>query len=243
MIKTVSAFFIACAFFVLSFAQSPQDKTVITGKEMEIKKSGDVIVSRGDSKAVSGRNIIKSDEMTYDKKKSLVTAAGNVRLFSKTDEGEPVEAYGGFAKYYTDTDKGKLWGKGTKIKYHMKSSEKPLLLKAGEIYIDKNLETLSAYIDVEVITSSGVIYSDNAVFDKKSDRVIMEKDKKRPVADVIYDERKGLYEADTMIFYNADDNKKIVMKGDVTGKIQMEDRIPGIEDKSSKAKKGVQDKK
>lgn len=225
MIKRVSVFIVLFLAAGVCFGQMLSDRTVITGSIMEIRRSGDEIISRGNSKAVSGRNTIQSDRMTYLKKDFLVTAAGNVRLYSKTDDMEPVEAQGQYAEYYTNTDKGRLWGKNTNIKYFMKSSEAPLVLNAQEIYIDRNLETLSAYKDVEVITSSGTIFSDNAVFDKKNDSIVMEKDSKRPVADVMYDGRKGIYEADKMIFYNADDNKKIVMTGDVVGTIEMEDKI------------------
>ncbi len=226
MIKFLKGLCLVFLFTAISFADDIiAGKTVITGDEMNIKKSGDVTVSKGNSKAVNGRNTIESHEMTYDKKLSMVSAAGDVRLSSKTDEGEPVKAYGDFAEYHINTEKGKLWGEKSIVKYFMKDSVEPLLLNAKEIYLDKNLETLSAYKDVEVITSSGTIYSDNAVFDKKTDSVVMVKDEKRPTADVIYDGRKGYYEADKMIFHNSDDNKKIIMNGNVTGIIEMEDKI------------------
>jgi lipopolysaccharide assembly outer membrane protein LptD (OstA) len=215
-------------FCVLSFAEKENftsKKTIITGDEMEIRRSGDITISRGNSKAVNGRNTIEAHKMTYDKKKEFVDASGNVKLFSKTDEGEPIKAYGEFASYDLKSEKGKLWGKKTFVEYFMKDSKSPLLLNAKEVELDKNLETLSAYKDVEIITTSGTIVSDNAVFDKKSSSIVTVKDEKRPVADVYYDGRKGLYEADKMIFYNSDKNKKIVMNGSVTGKIEMEDKI------------------
>jgi lipopolysaccharide export system protein LptA len=213
-------------FFVLSFAEGfSSKKTVITGDEMEIRRSGDITISRGNSKAVNGKNTIEAYKMTYDKTKELVNASGNVKLFSKTDENELVKAYGDFASYDLKGEKGKLWGKKTFVEYFMKDSQMPLMLNAKEIYLDKNLEMLSAYKDVEIITSSGTIVSDNAVFYKKTSSVVTVKDKKRPVADVYYDGRKGLYEADKMTFYNSDDNKKILMNGKVTGKIEMEDEI------------------
>lgn len=213
-------------FFSLSVcAQAVPGKTEITGDEMEVIKSGEILISRGGSKAVNGKNTIKADKMTYVKKDNIVSAEGNVRLFSKTEEDEPLEAAGKFATYYADTEKGKLWGSGTKVKYYMKSSASPLILNAQEVYVDRHLETLSAYKDVEVITSSGSIFSDNAVYDKKTDSVIMKKDQKRPLADVEYDGRKGVYEADTMTFYNAEKNRKIIMNGDVKGTVEMEDKI------------------
>jgi len=239
-------FLLLCS-FILSFAAQPpvtSGKTVITGEEMEIRRSGDITISRGNSKAVNGRNTIKADVMTYDKKNDAVDASGNVKLFSKTDDGEPLKAFGDFADYNLKSEKGKLWGKKSYIEYFMKNSEAPLKLNAKEIYLDKNIETLSAYKNVEIITASGTITSDNAVFDKKTYSVFMEKDQKRPVADVYYDGRNGIYEADAMTFYNADDKKKIVMNGNVSGKIEMEDGMKEeekTEDKTKKKRK--QDKK
>lgn len=206
-------------------AQSTSEKAVITGDYMEVRNNGNLMISKGNSKAVSGKNTIKANELRYKKSNNFVNAAGNVRLYSSTDGNEPIEAFGKFAEYNLDKDNGKLWGEGSVIKYFMKDSSAPLVLNAEEIYLDRKHETLSAYKNVEVVTSSGSIYSDNAVFNKKNDSIEMKKDKKRPTADVVYDGRKGLYEADTMIFYNADDKKKIVMKGNVTGKIEMEDKI------------------
>ena len=245
LIKVFSALLIAAACFALSYAENISGKTVITGDEMTVTEKGNKTVSEGNSKAVNKKNIIEADKLTYDKKRSMVTAEGNVKLFSKTDAGEPVTASGDFAEYYIDTAKGKLWGPKSDMHYYMKDSASPLVLYAENINLDKNVETLSAYDNVEVVTTSGTIYSDNAVFDKKTLSVVMVKDKKRPIADVLYDGRKGLYEADKMTFFNADDKKKIVMTGDVTAKIQMEDKTGiegvdqqlGVDKKSGKKKK------
>jgi len=98
-------------------------------------------------------------------------------------------------------------------------------LNAKEIYIDRNVETLKAVSNVEIITASGTIYSDNALFNKKTSSVAALKENKRPAADIFYDGKKGYYEADEMIFYNSKENKKIEMNGSVLGKIQMEDKI------------------
>lgn len=222
--------------FSLSFAEKlTSDRTVITGDEMEIRRSGDITISRGSSKAVNGRNTIEADKMTYDKTKGIVDASGRVKLFSSTNDAEPVKAYGDFASYDLRNETGKLWGKKTFVEYFMKDSQTPLLLNAKEIDLDRNLETLSAYKNVEIMTTSGTITSDNAVFDRKTYSVVMVKDEKRPLADVYYDGRNGLYEADKMVFYNSDANKKIMMSGQVTGKIEMED---GIEEKEKPENNG-----
>jgi len=209
----------------VSYAENFADKTVVTGDVLEVLKSGEIIISKGGSKAVSGKNTVKADEMTYNRKDSILSAVGNVRIFSKTDENEPVEAYGSYADYNMEAGRGKLWGDKTNVKYFMKTSSAPLILNAREIVLNRNLETIDAYKNVEVITSSGVIYSDNALFEKKNEAVYFNKGEKRPVADVNYDGRKGVYEADKMTFYNSDKNKKIVMSGSVEAKIEMDDKI------------------
>jgi len=208
---------------VICAAENISDRTIITGDVMEILRSGETTVSKGNSKAVNGRNTIKSDKMTYNKKDSFVSASGNVRLYSKTDDNEPLEASGDFANYSLQLQRGKLWGKKTNVKYFLKGSDK-WELNAKEVLIDRNIETLSAYKNVEIMTSSGTIYSDNAVFDKKAFTLTAVKENKRPAADVLYDGKKGFYEADEMVFYNSKDDKKIVMNGSVKGKIQMEDK-------------------
>jgi lipopolysaccharide assembly outer membrane protein LptD (OstA) len=216
----LSILFFTCVSFA---AQGKQ--TVITGDEMEVLKGGDITVSKGNSKAVNGDNTVTADKMTYDKKKSLVSASGRVKLYSKSSDGSPVEASGDYAKYNLGASAGELFGKKADLKYGVKNSDSPLVLKAGEIRINAKNETLSARGEVEIITSSGTIYSDNAVFDKKSSSLLAVKELKRPAADVIYDGRKGFYEADEMVFYNSADNKKIVMSGSVKGKMHMEDKI------------------
>lgn len=225
-IKIFSFVCFSLCFSVLSFADVlTSKKTVISGEEMEIRHYGDITVSRGNSKAVSGKNTITADKMTYNKKEETVDASGNVKLFSFTDDGEPVKAYGEFALYNMPLGKGRLWGKNTFAEYFMKDSQKPLFLKAEEIEFDRNLETLSARHNVEIAASSGTIVSDNAVYDRKTASVVMVKDKRRPLADVYYDGRSGVYEADKMVFYNSATNKKIVMSGQVCGNVEMEDEI------------------
>ncbi|MDR3256969.1 MAG: hypothetical protein LBT18_04940 [Endomicrobium sp.] len=211
-------------FVEISFANAISGKTIVTGNKLEVRNGGNVIISKGNSKAIDDVNVITADKMTYNKKSSNLSASSNVKLLSKTQDNEPLEAYGEFAQYCINDEKGKIWGYNTVVKYFMQTSTLPLILNAQEIYVDRKQTALSAYSNVEVITSSGTIYSDNAVFDKKTLSVVFRKDKKRPIADVLYESRKGLYEADEIVFYNSDDNKKIVMNGSVKGKIEMEDK-------------------
>jgi lipopolysaccharide assembly outer membrane protein LptD (OstA) len=198
-------------------------KTVIIGDELEIRKAGEVTSSLGNSKAFNNGNVITADKMTYDKKKSDVLAKGNVKLVLKNQKGEPIEARGSFAEYNMNSQSGKIWGNNALIKYFVENSTTPYVLHAKEIDIDRKNQTLRAYNNVEVITSSGTIYSDNGVFDKNSLNVVFKKDRKRPIADIYYDGKNGRYEADEMVFYNGDNNKKIVMHGSVTGKIEIKE--------------------
>lgn len=228
-IKLVSAAFLAFVVFVCSgFAQNVSKQTVITGDEMVVRKSGNVTVSKGNSKAVNGKNVITSDTMIYNKKKSLLEAVGGVKLTSLVNDGEPLKAFGNFAEYNIDSEKGKLWGANTNVQYFVKDSTAPIVLKAGEIYFNGGLETLSAFKDVEIITSSGTITGDKAVYDKKSESITVDKSTagaKRPAADVYYDGRKGFYQADQMVLYHSTESRRIIMTGNVTGTIEMEDKI------------------
>ncbi|AKL97462.1 conserved exported protein of unknown function [Endomicrobium proavitum] len=228
-IKIISAAFAVLFLFVCNAAaQKISQQTVITGDSMEVRRSGDVTVSKGNSKAVNGNNVITSDNMIYNKKNSLLEASGRVKIVSVVNTKEPLEAYSSFAEYDINTEKGKLWGAKTNVKYFLSGSSAPVVLKAQEIYFNGGLETLSAFKDVEIITSSGTIFSDKAVYNKKDDTITMEKDGeslKRPTADIYYDGRKAFYEADKMIFHASSDSKKIIMTGGVSGKMEMEDKI------------------
>ncbi|MDR0723748.1 MAG: hypothetical protein LBF23_00995 [Endomicrobium sp.] len=223
MIRFSVIFFIIYFYICPSFSDYTPEKTVITGDTMEIKNAGKLTVSKGHSVAINENTIINADEMSYDKENSLISAKGNVKLLSKTKKLEPIEVYGKYSNYNPNTQKGKICG-DVLIKYFVNNSTSPLLLCAKEVYVDKNSQTLNACNDVVVVTSSGTIYADNGSFDKKTSGIIFKKDKKRPVAHVLSSGNKGKYEADEMFFYNSkNDEKKIVMKGSVLGKIKMED--------------------
>jgi lipopolysaccharide export system protein LptA len=190
---------------------------------MEIKNAGNVTISKGHSVAVNEHSIVNADEMSYDKEKSLISARGGVKLFSKSQELEPVEVYGDYLNYNPKIQEGKVWGNAL-IKYFVNNSTAPLVLRAEEIYVDKSKQTLDVRNNVVVTTSSGTIYADNGNFDKKTLRVVFKKGKKKPVAHVLSDGKRGVCEADEMIYYHSkNDNKRITMKGSVLGKIKMED--------------------
>jgi lipopolysaccharide assembly outer membrane protein LptD (OstA) len=199
-------------------------KTVITGDTMEIKKTGKITVSKGHSVAINEDTIVSAEEMSYDKEKSLISANGNMKLFSKTQDLEPIEISGQYSTYNQDIQKGKVWG-NVLLKYFINNSTSPLVLRAKEIYIDRNKQVLDALNDVVVITSSGTIYADNGSFDRKALIAVFKKDKKKPVVHMLNDGQDGKYEANKIIFYSPKNGgQRIVMKGSVVGKIKMEDK-------------------
>ncbi|MDR2709189.1 MAG: hypothetical protein LBC07_04360 [Elusimicrobiota bacterium] len=95
------------------------------------------------------------------------------------------------------------------------------MVQAQEMIYDKKKGQVSAFGNVVVITTSGTIKSDNAVFDSTLNTVVMKTDKKRPSAYLIYDRQKGNYTADTMTFFNYQ-YKIILMQGNVRAKIFVE---------------------
>ncbi len=228
MIKLNIALFIVFIFTVISFASDISGKAIITGNEMEVRKAEEITILKGNSKAVTDGNIITASKMIYAKKNSILSAFGNVILLSKMQNGERFEVHGNSARYYINDKRGEFWGDNTVAKYFAQNSNLnstlPIILHARKICIDRNLETLNAYDDVTTETSSGTVYSDNVIFNGKTLNAIFQKCKKRPTACVSYDDRKGFYEADEMIFNIADNNKKIIMSGTVTGKIEIEDK-------------------
>ncbi|MCA6071408.1 MAG: hypothetical protein LE168_03350 [Endomicrobium sp.] len=225
MSKFISVILIILMVAAISFTAELSGKTIITGDAMHVKKAGGVTISKGNSEAINDTSAMAADEMSYDKQSSELFATGNVRLVSRTQKGEPFEAYGNFAKYDMNTRKGKIWGDYTVIRYYVNNSATPLVMCAKEVYIDRETQTLDGYKDVEVVTSSGTIYADNGSFDSTTLGMTFKKDEKRPIANVNCDGRKGLYEADKIIFYDSEGNKRIIMNGSVVGKIEMENKM------------------
>jgi lipopolysaccharide export system protein LptA len=183
-------------------------------------------VSLFGSETFDGRNIeIKADETSFDKRNSEILASGNVQIVSKLKTGETVKASGSFAKYSTIREVGKIWGRGTVIEYFVKNSSSPVTMHAKEIQFDKSGENIKANGDVVVVSSSGTIRSDNALFDKKTSGAVFGKGEIRPVAEFTYKGKKQVYNADKIILYDNEGYKKILMEGDVKGKIEMKDNL------------------
>ncbi|GMO67018.1 MAG: hypothetical protein Nk1A_4890 [Endomicrobiia bacterium] len=229
MIKLSKIFFIAffiCGAFVFCFVDCVLGKVIITGERMEIKNKGEATILKGNSKVISDLNTITANNVIYNKSKSIISAYGDVKFFSNLKNNKTIEGYGNFAHYDMNKKKGKIWGDTIlKLKHFMNNSNSPITLRAQEVYIDDNLKTLKAYNNVEIVTSYGKVCSDNAVFSQKENLcTVFEKDKKRPVANIFHDGRKGICEADKMVFYDSNDKKRVVVSGLVEVKIEMEDK-------------------
>ncbi|MDR3281724.1 MAG: hypothetical protein LBS78_01675 [Endomicrobium sp.] len=217
---------IFCIVIISSFSDAVYNNVVVTGNVMEIKNRGDLVVSKGNTKAVESRNIIMADMLVYDKKRSAILASGNTKLLSKALDDGPIEAYCESAKYCISDGSAILWDNDSVIiKYFMHNLIQPIILHAHKVCVSRKQKILSAYDNVEVVTSFGTIYSDNVVFNEGMHNVVFKKDKKRPTANILYDKKKGFCEADEIFFCNSDNKRKIVMNGFVIGKIIVEDKI------------------
>jgi hypothetical protein len=213
-------------FVAHSFVSVVSGNAVVTGTVLEIKNMGDVVISKGNSKVVKNANVITANMLVYEKKRSIIFAFGNVKLVLKTPDNNLIEAYCGFGKYCINDESGSLWDSDSVIvKYFIHNLTSPIILHAHKIYVNKKQKVLRAYDDVEVATSFGTVFSDNAIFDEEMFNVVFRKDRKRPTADVLYGERKMFCEADEIFFCNFSNKRKIVMSGFVVGKITVEDKI------------------
>jgi hypothetical protein len=96
-------------------------------------------------------------------------------------------------------------------------------MNAKEIYLDADNSTVKVLKDVEVITSSGTIYSDNALFNREQNSIFVVKEIKRPITYMNYQDKKGEFEADSMLFERDSDKNRIRMNGRVKGKIHIEE--------------------
>lgn len=227
-------FFISVS--VSYFVTSILGKTVITGDKMEVKDRGAVVVLEGNSKVVKDEETIMSDNMIYTKKESAVSASGNVVMSSKTKDNELFDVRGNFADYNMKNGSGKLWG-NIVLKYFTRDSAKPIVLGSQELYIDKNQKIFEAYDSVQVVTSDGKVYSDNVIFFQEKRCIVFKKDKKRPIAVILREGEKGVYEADNIFFYNFDKNKKVIMNGSILARIKIEDKKVEDKDKKTEDKK------
>ena len=210
--------FLFC-FCCFSVAEQQKEQTEITGEMMTLKKNENAVIFTGGAKVVRGDKTIKADKMEYKKTTGLINAYGNVKFFLNNKDGK-VNAYAQNAIYNVNDYTGKLWGGKPLIEYTVKDSTEIIKLYADNFYLENGLETARAENNVEIISSSGTIFSDNALIDKNSKTLYMHKDTKKPQVTAFQEDKKAVFEADEInMFY---ETKTVTMNKNVKGKITIE---------------------
>ncbi|WP_413854662.1 LptA/OstA family protein [Candidatus Ruminimicrobium bovinum] len=234
MIKKIF-FTIMCCLCFYCFAAGGQvkEQTEITGEMMTLKENENAVIFTGGAKVVRGDKTIKADRMEYKKTTGLINAYGNVKFFLNNKDGK-VNAFAQNAVYNVDNYTGKLWGGKPLIEYNVKDSTEVIKLYADTFYLENALETARAESNVEIISSSGTIISDNALIDKKSKTLYMHKDIKKPQVTAFREDKTAVFEADEI--YMLYEDKTVTMKNNVKGKITIESdnledlKIKGLEE-------------
>jgi lipopolysaccharide assembly outer membrane protein LptD (OstA) len=160
---------------------------------------------------------IIADKITYNKKQKIFFAYNNVLLiFKNYDNDKNFEIHSDFVTYDIHSKIGKIFGDNVFIKHYKNDMTKIFTLKAKEVYLDINKNIFKAYDNVEIETLTCIIYSSNCICDLKTFDIFFKSEKKRPIVNICLYDKKMMYEADEIIFYN---NKDIEMKGSVFCKI------------------------
>ncbi|MDR1928750.1 MAG: hypothetical protein LBQ07_01550 [Endomicrobium sp.] len=188
---------------------------------MEIIKDVKVISSKGNSKILTNDIMITADKIVYNKSKFEIRAFDNVKVLSKNLKGEFIEIYGDRANYNMNTQNGKVLGDQICLKYFTEIFFPSFTLYTKNFFFDTKTKTFSVYGNVEILTSTIKIYSDNGIFTEKSHSMMFTKNVKKPVAIINYNNKSVYYEADKMFFYYAENQKRMVMSGSVYAKIEM----------------------
>lgn len=139
----------------------------------------------------------------------------------------------------------KKGGKVTEVRGNAKAVSGDRTITSKRMVYDKPSETITAYDNVIVTTSTGTVTGDNLVLERNSKKAYMTKDKVRPVADMKDEDKTALYEADSITFYQEGGTNKILMEGEVKGKVNFPDdaEIPEPETKKAPENKKEQKKK
>ena len=210
--------FLFC-FSCFVIAEQQKEQTEITGESMTLKKNENAVIFTGGAKVVRGDKTIKADTMEYKKTTGLINAYGNVKFFLNNKDGK-VNAYAQNAIYNVNDYTGKLWGGKPLIEYTVKDSTEIIKLYADNFYLENGLETARAESNVEIISSSGTIISDNALIDKNSKSLYMRKDIKKPQVTAFQEDKKAVFEADEI--YMLYEDKTVKMNKNVKGKITID---------------------
>jgi lipopolysaccharide transport protein LptA len=199
-----------------------EQKTIITGGEMEITNGGKVVVFTGGAKVEKGPNELTADRLVQDKKKNKVEATGNVVFKTINQQNEKLRGRSGRAVFEMDEEKGELSGGRAEMAYYAKTSTGPIILRAANIAFDTRKEELYAKGEVEIITSSVTAFSPYATFIQRTKNIVLTGPKPQPY--VIYYEKgkPNRYKADKITFLNGGD--RINLEGNVNAVVMVDDR-------------------
>jgi len=218
-----------CAVAVLALSsgasRAKDPKTIITGAQMEITGGGKTVVFSGGARVEKGQSVLTADNIIQDKKNNRVDASGNVVFNTVSSSGEPMKGSSQKAYYDLEGERGELFEGSPEIRYYMKTSTTPVILRAGDITFDTKKEELYAKDKVEIVTSSVTAYAPFAVFVQKEKKITLTGPVPQP--QVIYYEggKPNRYFADSVTFLAGGD--RITLKGNVKVMMTVEDKKKG----------------
>ena len=202
-------------------AQDVEQKTIVTGDEMEIAAKGRRIIFSGHAKVTRGKNILTADRIMQDKASNRVDASGRIRFKTFTQQDEPVWGAARNATYEPDAGTGVLWDGPASITYAARESTAPLKLIAQRIAFDEKAQQVTALGDVQILTSSACAYGPNALLRQDTKTLVMKRDGTQPRMVYTDPARPGRFSADTITAYV--DQKRVIFEGDARGTVQVKD--------------------
>jgi|GEM_PF-4454994 len=192
-------------------------KTFIKGQKMEIISSGKKIKFDGGASVRRGSSTLVADQLIQDKESNLLSAYGNVEIKTTTEIGEKLNARSQSAKYNMTTESGELLGNRSEVVYSSSDSLTNATLFANSINLNKSSGSIAAFGDVEVITSSGLVKANSALFSQKEKQIVFS-GVPRPL--VIFDD--GLANRAEILSDTATvklEKKRIIFNGNVDGTV------------------------
>jgi lipopolysaccharide transport protein LptA len=217
---------LSLSFFALlvsaAAAAEKEQKTVITGDQMEIGSKGQMVTFTGNAKVVRGKNVLVADKIVQDKTVNRVDASGNVDFKTLTQENEPLWGTSRKASYKPAEGTGELVDGPATVTYTAKTSTTPLVMIAGRIAFDERKQEVNALGSVEIISSSASAYGPNALLMQTNKSVLMTKTTYQP--ELVYTDpsQPGRYKADKITAYI--DKKHVYLEGNVAGKVRMKEK-------------------
>ncbi len=213
---------ILLVFSAKSGADRRDEKTVITGNEIQIINGGGKVVYSGNSKAVKGADMLKADKIIQDRNSKILDAEGNVYFITYNEEKEKVVGSANDAEFNSKTGKGRLWNGKPELKYYTKTSTGPIELDAQTIDFDQKKSEIFAKGNVVILSSSATAYSPQALCRQKDKQIFLTGPIPQPRVIFIDNDKKGDFNGDRVTVYT--DKKKMYFDGNVNGKIFLPDK-------------------